>query len=548
MMPVAEKSKIEQDDNLLEHVDLLIYQKIQKENPLGVTYSDEYILKKVRKNSRKFCMPNLYGIGAWMFPYQTKKTYSYNKESMFYQDTLLEEAFEQVKEKTVQSIISYIESKEPDSEMQKRVFQESFEELERREHHWDIKLSGYIKKFYKDMPMFNDIGHPSRYLMLELVRKACDALGFSADKKNASTVDEEFLKNFIFGLYGVVHKPVIKSLGLRYESDYLEVKKRIRVDNFSGDLNYREVSIIEFIRAYFFVSKGIVLDKRVAISNKIRWIQQEKEKLLKDIVPDRNYLNVSLDNMDAHLLYCNLFGEIKQLGNLMVETNRCMLENDWAQIYHDTIIGSEWLLDKSVSPGGYGRQAVGYNFLYALYRILDEMRPRNILEMGLGQSTKLTGQYARYFGATHTVVEHDREWVEFFCHGWKKLSQQTRIYLSPLKEAEFDGQKYHAYRDFDKIVKELKAPCELILVDAPFGEGSERSRRDIIAYLPQLLSKEFVIMVDDCGRKGEKNLLQEIQDILGRNHIEYSCGLYKSGGGCQVGIVACKKWHFFTSM
>ena len=60
--------------------------------------------------------------------------------------------------------------------------------------------------------------------------------------------------------------------------------------------------------------------------------------------------------------------------------------------------------------------------------------------------------------------------------------------------------------------------------------------------------KEFVIMVDDCGRRGEQNLLREIQDILGRNHIEYSCGLYKSGGDCQVGVIVCKKWHFFASM
>ena len=99
----------------------------------------------------------------------------------------------------------------------------------------------------------------------------------------------------------------------------------------------------------------------------------------------------------------------------------------WSQIYHDTIIDSEWLLDKAVSPGGPHRWAVGYNFLYALYRILDEMHPKNVLEMGL-ESTKLTGQYARYFSAGHTVVEHDKEWTKFYLHGWKKLSGQTGVF------------------------------------------------------------------------------------------------------------------------
>ena len=176
------------------------------------------------------------------------------------------------------------------------------------------------------------------------------------------------------------------------------------------------------------------------------------------------------------------------------------------------------------------------------------MHPRRILELGLGQSTKLTGQYARYFGAAHVVVEHDREWVEFFCPGWKKLSQQTRIYISPLEETEFNGQRYYAYRDFGRIMKEMESPCDLVLVDGPFGGRSERSRRDIIAYLPQLLSKDFVIMVDDCDRKGEQNLLQEIKDILGRNHIEYVFGLYKSGGDCHAGVIVCKKWRFFATM
>ena len=64
----------------------------------------------------------------------------------------------------------------------------------------------------------------------------------------------------------------------------------------------------------------------------------------------------------------------------------------WANIYHDTIASSDWLHDRTISPGGLYRWGVGYNFLYAVYRILDEMRSRHILELGLGQSTRLSGQ------------------------------------------------------------------------------------------------------------------------------------------------------------
>lgn len=34
-----------------------------------------------------------------------------------------------------------------------------------------------------------------------------------------------------------------------------------------------------------------------------------------------------------------------------------------SQIYHDTIIGSEWLLDRAISPGGPNRWTVGYRNL-----------------------------------------------------------------------------------------------------------------------------------------------------------------------------------------
>ncbi len=220
----------------------------------------------------------------------------------------------------------------------------------------------------------------------------------------------------------------------------------------------------------------------------------------------------------------------------------------WANIYHDTIVGSEWLQDKTISPGGPYRWAVGYNFLYALYRVLDEMRPQHILELGLGQSTRLTGQYARYFGAAHFVVEHDKDWVNFFCNSWRKMPNQTIIYLTELVQKELSGNRYCAYKEFDNLIKEVDTSFELIMVDGPIGGSGERSRRDIVAYLPNMLSEEFVILIDDCGRKGEDNLIREIREILNENNIQHSFGLLQSGAACHVGIIACKKWRFFASM
>lgn len=67
----------------------------------------------------------------------------------------------------------------------------------------------------------------------------------------------------------------------------------------------------------------------------------------------------------------------------------------WANAFHDTIIDSEWLKSKTFSPGRWG---VGYQYLYVLYRVLNEIKPRNILELGMGQTTRMIGQYAAYYG------------------------------------------------------------------------------------------------------------------------------------------------------
>ncbi|MDR0649034.1 MAG: hypothetical protein LBF92_06835, partial [Synergistaceae bacterium] len=96
----------------------------------------------------------------------------------------------------------------------------------------------------------------------------------------------------------------------------------------------------------------------------------------------------------------------------------------WAQIFHDTIAGSKWLIDKSFSPG---RWAVGYEFLYVLYRVLNSVRPKKILELGLGQTTNMLSQYvSAHEDVRHLIVEHDTEWIDFF-RKEHDISERTKI-------------------------------------------------------------------------------------------------------------------------
>ena len=125
---------------------------------------------------------------------------------------------------------------------------------------------------------------------------------------------------------------------------------------------------------------------------------------------------------------------------LQGDVNRCKgyaSEAVWSAIFNNVISGSRWLQNTSFSAG---RWAVGYQYLYVMYRVLNEIHPKRILELGLGQSMRMLGQYAAvHEKVSHFVVEHDPEWIDFFQRDFQ-LSARSRIIqlerkMEPYKEA-----------------------------------------------------------------------------------------------------------------
>ena len=215
----------------------------------------------------------------------------------------------------------------------------------------------------------------------------------------------------------------------------------------------------------------------------------------------------------------------------------------WAQIFNNTISESLWLKDKTFSPG---RWAVGYPYLYVMYRVLNETRPKRILELGLGQSTRMIAQYAAAFqDVEHIVVEHDPEWVEFFCNDFP-LPKNTKVVMleremAPYKEAE----AVRVFKGFKETFQGQK--FDFISVDAPLGSDMKQySRIDILSILPNALMDSFTIMVDDYMRVGEQRMVQEMHDILHDNNIGYSEGKYD--GTKRLYILTSENYKFLCSL
>ena len=237
--------------------------------------------------------------------------------------------------------------------------------------------------------------------------------------------------------------------------------------------------------------------------------------------------NIVTENLKHTALFQGIDQRIGQLRSIQLLTeaaSRASHEALWAEIYNNTVsIENNWLKDKAFSPG---RMAVGYPFLYLLFRVLNEFGPRNILELGLGQSTRMISQYvAAHDNTIHYVVEDNQEWIDFFSRGYS-LSERTKLMHFELEMRSYKQvERIRTYSGFERAFQGQH--FHLIVIDAPFGgDMKELSRIDILSLLPDCLEESFVIMFDDCERSGEKATAFEIDRILHERNIEYRFGKY----------------------
>lgn len=245
-------------------------------------------------------------------------------------------------------------------------------------------------------------------------------------------------------------------------------------------------------------------------------------------------------------LRCHLFQleeEHQMICRKLDELSNKSSESIWADIFNSTVFESSWLKQKAFSPG---RWALGYAALYVLYRTLNGIQPKHILELGLGQSTNMITQYATANIETeHYVVEHDHDWIMFYKKEYP-LSRQTKVVnlntaFVPYKETE----AVRVFQDFKNTFSGKQ--FDLIVIDAPFGDDMPHyARIDILELLPECLCDSFVILIDDSQRSGEKNTVKEILSIMDDAGIAYAVGNYV--GEKSTTVICSKSNTFLTTL
>lgn len=216
-------------------------------------------------------------------------------------------------------------------------------------------------------------------------------------------------------------------------------------------------------------------------------------------------------------------------------------EINWANIYHDSIRGKEWLENQ---PLNVGRWAGNYVFFYLLNRILADLRPHSILELGIGESTKFISAYLsnELKTTSHIVVEENRDWE-------KKIKKQAnlneRISVRIMEVNEYEVKKgvyVNCYKGFEQL---LNRKYDLYIIDGPIGSRA-LSRYDMVKIGKSLeRTDDFLVIIDDYEREGERQSVKEFLKILNTKKIPYHTAVYYSLK--QVLLIASEKYYQIRS-
>lgn len=227
--------------------------------------------------------------------------------------------------------------------------------------------------------------------------------------------------------------------------------------------------------------------------------------------------------------------------NILHTILRYNQELEWANIYHDSIRGKTWLTDL---PINVGRMAGNYSFFYILNRILNDCKPKEILEFGLGESSKVISTYIDHYltESNHYIIEQDNEWLTNFNSRFT-LSSKSSVLILPLIKRRVKGRTTYGY---ENIGNHITKKYDLYLVDGPSG-SPHYSRYDIVDITKNMnQNDEFIILMDDCQKVGEQQTFNSLLENLKANNIEVFTATY--AGTKAVSIIATSKYKFISSL
>ena len=165
--------------------------------------------------------------------------------------------------------------------------------------------------------------------------------------------------------------------------------------------------------------------------------------------------------------------------------------------------------------------------------LLQERRPRTILELGSGSSTIIIARTLQLMGASpdlHISVDHDARFLGNTqelarLNGVAELVQFEHCPLSAV-----DGFPTPWYSRIVELAKSSR--FDFVLVDGPpaYAKGEDRAREPALTMLRPYLSENAILILDDANRPGEQDVVTAWLD----RYPEFNLYEAKEGKGIAI--------------
>ncbi len=226
----------------------------------------------------------------------------------------------------------------------------------------------------------------------------------------------------------------------------------------------------------------------------------------------------------------NIFINLHQKYNRRL--NSGYLEHIYQASYLDLARRTDWLKETPLSSPNGG--TASFSLLYILLSILRDEEINRIMELGVGKSTVLLAQYAEHFKKELSLIDDDEYWLQ---QTSKKSSYVLPVYakLSPIT---VDNKHISWYKCLPP-----SSNVNLLIIDGPMAYANriKYNRIGALNWIPEILGDEFIILIDDTNRAGERLLVKEIVKKLDRNGL--AAGKREIIGGNSQTIIATKKYQ-----
>ena len=172
------------------------------------------------------------------------------------------------------------------------------------------------------------------------------------------------------------------------------------------------------------------------------------------------------------------------------------------------------LLDLSAPIPSTRSWAASPDVLLTLLDLAKSSKPTRILDLGSGMSTLVLAKSAPQ--ATITSIDNSAEYAGktknlLAAHGVTNVD----VRIAPLAP-HASGVEWYDLSQLNDVTN-----IDFLFIDGPPGSKNPKARHPAIAECISTLSHNAVIVIDDAGREGEKDMAHEFAKLLPSHTLEF---------------------------